>query len=79
METLQDMGIVMPVLVVGFEDEFTEHGDPQKLMQQYGLTAPGIQKRIEACWPELKAIPSFESGGLNGCLDLRAESQNRAH
>ena len=36
LEALQDMGIAMPVLVVGFEDEFTEHGDPQKLMQQYG-------------------------------------------
>jgi 1-deoxy-D-xylulose-5-phosphate synthase len=57
MEALQDMGIVMPVLVVGFEDEFTEHGDPQKLMQQYGLTAPGIQKRIEEYWPDLKAAP----------------------
>jgi 1-deoxy-D-xylulose-5-phosphate synthase len=57
MEALQDMGIAMPVLVVGFEDEFTEHGAPQKLMQQYGLTAPGIQNRIEACWPDMKATP----------------------
>ena len=57
LEALQDMGIAMPVLVVGFEDEFTEHGDPQKLMQHYGLTAPGIQKRIEDCWPDLKAAP----------------------
>ena len=57
MEALQDMGIAMPVLVVGFEDEFTEHGDPQKLMQQYGLTAPGIQKRIEDYWPDLKSAP----------------------
>jgi 1-deoxy-D-xylulose-5-phosphate synthase len=63
MEALQDMGIVMPVLVVGFEDEFTEHGDPQKLMQQYGLTATGIQKRIEACWPELKASPVLRAVG----------------
>jgi len=57
LEALQDMGIAMPVLVVGFEDEFTEHGDPQKLMQHYGLTAPGIQKRIEDCWPDVKATP----------------------
>jgi deoxyxylulose-5-phosphate synthase len=53
----------MPVLVVGFEDEFTEHGDPQKLMQQYGLTAPGIQKRIETCWPELKVAPILRAVG----------------
>jgi len=57
LEALQDMGIAMPVLVVGFEDEFTEHGDPQKLMQHYGLTATGIQKRIEDCWPDVKAAP----------------------
>jgi 1-deoxy-D-xylulose-5-phosphate synthase len=57
LEALQHMGIAMPVLVVGFEDEFTEHGDPQKLMQHYGLTAPGIQKRIEDCWPAVKATP----------------------
>ena len=63
LEALQDMGIAMPVLVVGFEDEFTEHGDPQKLMQQYGLTAPSIQKRIEACWPELKASPILRAVG----------------
>jgi hypothetical protein len=63
MEALQDMGIAMAVLAIGFEDEFTEHGDPQKLMQQYGLTAPGIQKRIEEYWesllqPYTKKIPS---------------------
>jgi 1-deoxy-D-xylulose-5-phosphate synthase len=63
LEALQDLGIVMPVLVVGFEDEFTEHGDPQKLMQQYGLTAPGIQKRIETCWPELKVTPILRAVG----------------
>ena len=63
LEALQDLGIVMPVLVVGFEDEFTEHGDPQKLMQQYGLTAPGIQKRIETYWPELKVTPILRAVG----------------
>jgi len=63
MEALQDMGIAMPVLAIGFEDEFTEHGDPQKLMQQYGLTAPGIQKRIEEYWPDLKAPPVLRAVG----------------
>ena len=63
MEALHDMGIAMPVLAVGFEDEFTEHGDPQKLMHQYGLTAPGIQKRIEEYWPDLKATPVLRAVG----------------
>jgi deoxyxylulose-5-phosphate synthase len=47
------------VLVVGFEDEFTEHGDPSLLMQQYGLTATGIQKRIQSYWPETQAAPAL--------------------
>jgi len=51
LEALQDMGISKQVLVMGFEDEFTEHGDPVLLMQQYGLTQTGIQRRIEEVWP----------------------------
>ena len=51
LEALQDMKISTQVLIMGFEDEFTEHGDPGQLMQQYGLTAIGIQKRIEVFWP----------------------------
>ena len=51
LEALQDMKIFKEILVLGFEDEFTEHGDPNVLMQQYGLTATGIQKRIDDMWP----------------------------
>ena len=51
LEALQDMKISKEILVLGFEDEFTEHGDPSVLMQQYGLTATGIEKRIEEMWP----------------------------
>jgi 1-deoxy-D-xylulose-5-phosphate synthase len=58
-EALQDMRIGTDVLVMGFEDEFTEHGDPGLLMQQYGLTANGIQKRIEAHWPLVQDAPSL--------------------
>lgn len=57
LEALQDMGISAQVLVMGFEDEFTEHGDPGVLMQQYGLTASGIQKRIQAQWPVAQVAP----------------------
>jgi 1-deoxy-D-xylulose-5-phosphate synthase len=59
LEALQDLGWVKPVLVIGFEDEFTEHGDPHLLMQQYGLTATGIQQRITAHWPDLHAVPAL--------------------
>ena len=56
LEALQDMKISKEVLVLGFEDEFTEHGDPSVLMQQYGLTANGIQKRIDEMWPVAQQV-----------------------
>jgi 1-deoxy-D-xylulose-5-phosphate synthase len=59
LEALQDMKISSQVLIMGFEDEFTEHGDPGLLMQQYGLTANGIQRGIEARWPMVQAAPSL--------------------
>ncbi len=59
LEALQDLGLVKPVLVIGFEDEFTEHGDPAVLMQQYGLTASGIQKRIADYWPNIHSVPAL--------------------
>ncbi|WP_353132412.1 1-deoxy-D-xylulose-5-phosphate synthase [Limnohabitans sp.] len=59
LEALQDMKISSQVLIMGFEDEFTEHGDPGLLMQQYGLTATGIQRGIEAHWPMVQVAPSL--------------------
>jgi deoxyxylulose-5-phosphate synthase len=57
LEALQDMGVFKPVLVMGFEDEFTEHGDPKALMQHYGLTAAGIHQRLATAWPEAYVTP----------------------
>ena len=63
LEALQDMGIHKPVLVMGFEDAFTEHGDPQALMQHYGLSAAGIHQRIARAWPQLYATPMLRKVG----------------
>ena len=57
LEALQDMGLHQPVLVMGFEDAFTEHGDPKELMAHYGLTAAGIQQRMAQAWPEWPVAP----------------------
>jgi len=59
LEALQDMGLQKPVLVMGFEDAFTEHGEPQALMAHYGLTAAGIQHRIAQAWPQWHAAPAL--------------------
>ena len=63
LEALQDMAIHKPVLVMGFEDAFTEHGDPQELMQHYGLSAAGIHQRIAQAWPHLYATPWLRKVG----------------
>ena len=59
LEALQDMGIAMEVLVMGYDDAFTEHGDPGILLAQYGLTAGGIQKQIEERWHLVQGTPSL--------------------
>jgi 1-deoxy-D-xylulose-5-phosphate synthase len=51
-ETLQASGILKSVLTLGLPDEFIEHGDPAKLMSLQGLDATGIEKSIQAKWPE---------------------------
>jgi 1-deoxy-D-xylulose-5-phosphate synthase len=59
LEALQDLGIQKPVLVMGFEDAFTEHGDPQELMQHYGLTAAGIHQKMAQAWPDFYVAPQL--------------------
>ena len=46
LEALNAAGISIPVLQLGLPDEFVEHGDPAKLMSQYGLDASGIEQSI---------------------------------
>jgi len=48
LEALQDAGISIPVLRLGIPDEFTVHGDPQKILSQLGLDAKGIEASIRA-------------------------------
>jgi len=55
LEATQAMGLNIPTLLVGFDDGFTEHGDPTELMKQYDLDAKGIEARISRRWPELFA------------------------
>ncbi|MES2886769.1 MAG: 1-deoxy-D-xylulose-5-phosphate synthase [Pseudomonadota bacterium] len=46
LEALQAAGLEVPVLTLGFPDEFVEHGDPVKLMASWGLDAVGIEQAI---------------------------------
>jgi 1-deoxy-D-xylulose-5-phosphate synthase len=46
LEALQAADIQIPVLQLGLEDAFIEHGDPAKLMSMQGLDAAGIQVSV---------------------------------
>ncbi|MFM9916798.1 MAG: 1-deoxy-D-xylulose-5-phosphate synthase [Rhizobacter sp.] len=46
LEALQQAGLVLPVLVLGLPDQFTEHGDPAVLMSNCGLDAAGIEQSV---------------------------------
>jgi 1-deoxy-D-xylulose-5-phosphate synthase len=47
-EALAQAGVCKPLLQLGLRDEFTEHGDPAKLLAQQGLDAAGIEGSISA-------------------------------
>ena len=51
LEVLAKHGICKPVLLLGVEDKVTEHGDPKKLLADFGLNAEAVEKRI-AGWIE---------------------------
>jgi len=47
-EALAATAVVKPLLHLGLRDEFTEHGDPAKLLALQGLDAAGISEAISA-------------------------------
>ena len=53
LEACQHLGLGLPVLCLGFEDFFTEHGDHSELLKHYKLDVEGIQAKIIKRWPEL--------------------------
>ena len=45
-EALHAAGIELPLLQLGLQDAFIEHGDPARLLAMQGLDATGIQASI---------------------------------
>ncbi|NBO14924.1 MAG: 1-deoxy-D-xylulose-5-phosphate synthase [Betaproteobacteria bacterium] len=64
LETLQSLGLNLPVLCLGVPDVFTAHGDPKVLLQQLGLDAHGILASIEARFGASSATPKAEGSVL---------------
>ena len=46
LEALQAEGLQLPVLQLGLPDQFTEHGEPAKLLALLGLDAAGIERSV---------------------------------
>ena len=53
MEALHAQGLQIPVLALGLPDEFSEHGDPAKLLASLGLDAAGIEASIRTRFESL--------------------------
>jgi 1-deoxy-D-xylulose-5-phosphate synthase len=63
-EALQSAGVNLPVLSLGLPDEFSEHGDPVKLLAALGLDAAGIEASIRARFESLlHAAPGLKVVG----------------
>jgi len=55
LEALQVLGLNRPVLNLGVDDVFTEHGDPARLLAELGLDAAGIEASIRTRFATLLA------------------------
>ena len=45
-EALAEDGVSAPLLALGLPDRFIQHGDPQQLLADSGLDAPGIARAV---------------------------------
>ena len=55
LETLNELEMTMPVVRIGWPDEFVEHGKPDALRQKYGLTAEAAMEKAK---PHLAQLES---------------------
>jgi 1-deoxy-D-xylulose-5-phosphate synthase len=59
LEALQAADLVLPVLQLGLDDRFIEHGDPAKLLALQGLDAAGIEASIRARFGHLLPLKAL--------------------
>ncbi|HFC7796519.1 TPA: 1-deoxy-D-xylulose-5-phosphate synthase [Neisseria meningitidis] len=55
LEVLAKHGICKPVLLLGVADTVTGHGDPKKLLDDLGLSAEAVERRVRAWLPDRDA------------------------
>jgi 1-deoxy-D-xylulose-5-phosphate synthase len=52
-EVLAELGIEVPLLLLGLPDRFVDHGDTQQLLASVGLDAAGIERSIRERFAEV--------------------------
>jgi 1-deoxy-D-xylulose-5-phosphate synthase len=70
-EALAAAGDSKPLLQLGLRDEFTEHGDPARLLAQQGLDAAGIEESITARFGALPASAKAPKPALKSVVSKR--------
>jgi 1-deoxy-D-xylulose-5-phosphate synthase len=55
-ELLHRLGLTTPVLMLGLQDAFVEHGEQQALLAEQGLDAVGIERSARARFGDLLAL-----------------------
>ncbi len=63
LETLNGLRIDVPMVRVGWPDEFIEHGKVESLREKYGLTA---EAAFISCWGALEEIVEYRNGQSGG-------------
>ncbi|MDO9399862.1 MAG: 1-deoxy-D-xylulose-5-phosphate synthase [Polaromonas sp.] len=63
-EALAEAGVSKPLLQLGLRDEFTEHGDPARLLALQGLDATGIEQAVTTRFGALLASAKVSKPAL---------------
>ena len=63
LETLNELRIDVPMIRIGWPDEFIEHGKVETLREKYGLTA---EAAFVSCWGALEEIVEYRNGNSGG-------------
>jgi len=54
-ELLAELGVEVPLLLLGLPDRFIDHGETNQLLASVGLDAPGIERAVRARFADLLA------------------------
>jgi 1-deoxy-D-xylulose-5-phosphate synthase len=61
LEACQALNLKVETLCIGFDDDFTEHGEQKELFKHYLLDANGIQLRMAERWPDLCEVTQMQT------------------